>query len=71
MDAQGLMDNPWSRTGSKVPASVTQSIIELKKKNPGYGAQHITGILKRFFLVGTGASAVQRPLVDARLTGPR
>ena len=67
---QGLMDKPRSPSGSKLPASVTQSIIELKKENPGYGARRITDILKRFFLVGTSASTVQRTLAEQGLAKP-
>ena len=67
---QGLVDNPKPATGSKLPEAVSQSIVDLKKENPGYGARRIRDILKRFFLVGTSESTVQRTLRAQGLTQP-
>ncbi len=67
---QGLVDKPKTATGSKLPAAVSQSIVDLKKENPGYGARRITDILKRFFLVRTSPSSVQRTLRAQGLTQP-
>jgi transposase InsO family protein len=67
---QGLKDRVRESTGSRVPAVVTQSIVELKTENPGYGIQRITDVLKRFFLLPASASTVQRTLVDQGLNTP-
>ena len=67
---QGLVDKPKTATGSKLPALVSQSSVDLKKENPGYGAGRSTDILKRFFLVRTSPSTVQRTLREQSLSQP-
>ena len=67
---QGLADQPRKVTGSKLPEAVSQSIVDLKRQNPGYGARRITDILKRFFLVRTSTSSVQRTLHEKGLSQP-
>jgi transposase-like protein len=37
----GLMHSRSRKQGSKLPAAVTQNIIDLKKENPGRGARRI------------------------------
>jgi transposase-like protein len=61
---QGLVDKSKAATGSKLPEAVSQSIVDLKKANPDYGARRISDILKRFFWLRTSASTVQRTLRD-------
>lgn len=67
---QGLLNKPRNRSGSRVPETVTQSIINLKKENPARGARRISDILKRFFLVKASPSTVQRTLHDQGLVQP-
>lgn len=67
---QGLMNQPRKPVSTKRPEAVTQSIIDLKKENPAWGARRISDILKRFFIVGASASTVQRTLRDQGLTQP-
>ena len=67
---QGLVHPRAKRSGSKQPAAVTKSIVDLKTENPGHGAKRISDILKRFFLVGASASTVQRTLREKGLTRP-
>jgi transposase len=68
---QGLLNQAKTTRGSnKLPESVIQSIVDLKKENPGYGARRISDILKRFFLVRTSPSTVQRTLRAQGLTQP-
>jgi transposase InsO family protein len=67
---QGLKDRVREPSGSKVPAAVTQNIIDLKTQNPSYGIQRITDVLKRFFLIPTSPSTVQRTLVKEGLNTP-
>jgi transposase len=66
----GLMHPRSRKHGSKLPAAVTQNIIDLKKENPARGARCISDILKRFFLMGASPSTVQRTLRDQGLTRP-
>lgn len=68
--AAGLVNQPRSGGGSKIPAAVTQSIVDLKKENPSRGARRISDILRRFFMVGASASTVQRTLKAQGLTQP-
>jgi transposase-like protein len=42
---QGLVSQPKNPTGSKLPAAVSQSIIDLKKENPQQGARRISMLL--------------------------
>ncbi len=68
---QGLSNQPKTLRGStKLPESVSKSIADLKKENPGYGERRISDILKWFFLVRTSPSTVQRTLRDQGLTHP-
>ena len=67
---QGLLNKVRKPSGSNVPAAVTQSIVNLKKENPGYGIRRIADVLKRFFLVKTSPSTVQRTLRDQGLSTP-
>ena len=67
---QGLLPHPKKQSGSRIPAAVSQSIIELKKESPVRGARRISDILKRFFLVGVSTSTVQRSLREQGLVEP-
>jgi len=67
---QGLEPGSTKPSGSKLPASVQKSIVDLKKENPASGARRISDILKRFFLVGASPSTVQRTLNEQGLTNP-
>ena len=55
---------------SKQSAAVTQSIVKLKKENPGYGIRRISDVLKRFFFMPASPSTVQRTLRDQGLNTP-
>jgi hypothetical protein len=48
------VDKPKAAIGPKVPAAVSQSIVDLKKENPGFGARRISDILT-FRLAGKNA----------------
>jgi transposase InsO family protein len=67
---QGLLNKVRKPSGSKVPAAVSEKIVSLKQENPGYGIRRITDVLKRFFLVKTSPSTVQRTLRDQGLATP-
>jgi transposase InsO family protein len=67
---QGLVRGSTKSPGSKLPASVKKSIVDLKKQDPARGARRISDILKRFFLVGASPSTVQRTLGEQGLAKP-
>jgi transposase InsO family protein len=67
---QGLFAKERKPVGPKVQPVVTNKIVALKKENPGYGTRRITDILKRFFLIRTCPSTVQRTLADQGLNTP-
>ena len=67
---QGLLNKVRQSAGSKLPAAVTHSIVDLKKENPEYGIRRITDVLKRFFWVKTSPATVQRSLRGQGLATP-
>lgn len=67
---QGLLAKERKPSGSKVPTAVTRNIVDLKRNNPGYGIRRISDVLKRFFLIRTSPSTVQRTLVAKGLNSP-
>jgi transposase InsO family protein len=52
----------------RMPASVAEKVIELKKAHPEHGPRRISDVLKRFFLIKTSTSSVQKTLSDNGLT---
>jgi len=67
---QGLRNRQRKSSPTKVPAAVTQHIVDLKKENPGFGVKRISDVLKRFFLLKASPSTVRRTLRDQGLTTP-
>jgi transposase len=65
---QGLMNQERKPTGSKLPAAVTQRIVDLKEENPGFGIRRIYDFLRRFFLVRASPSTVHA--APSATTGP-
>ena len=64
---QDLLSRQRKPSGSKVPAAVTRSIVDLKKENPGYSIRRISDVHKRFFLIKASPSTVRRTLRDNNL----
>jgi transposase InsO family protein/transposase-like protein len=59
------------RRGSKrtrLPGSVKDKIIQLKRSNPGFGSRRIADMLKRFFLMPASSSTVHTTLSQEQLT---
>jgi transposase InsO family protein len=52
----------------RMPESVAEKILELKKAHPEHGPRRISDVLKRFFLIKTSAGSVQKTLSDNGLT---
>ena len=46
----------------RMPDSVAEKIVELKKAHPEHGPRRISDVLKRFFLIKTSAGSVQKTL---------
>jgi transposase len=66
---EGLMPKVRNCTRPRrMPDSVADKILELKKAHPEHGPRRISDILKRFFLIKTSASSVQKTLSDNGLT---
>jgi hypothetical protein len=51
-----------------MPGSVIEKTVELKKAHPEHGPRRISDVLKRFFLIKTSTSSVQKTLSDNGLT---
>jgi len=64
----GLHNKTRAARPSRMPENVRGKIIDIKHDNPGFGARRIADILKRFFLIPTSASSVQRTLSQEGLT---
>ena len=54
----------------KLPAPVTQKVIELKKENPSFGAKRISQWLRRVFFLQASPETVRQRLHEAELIGP-
>ena len=64
---QGLQSKPSAPWPSRMPDDVRGRVVAIRKRHPGFGARRIADILKRWFLVPTSASSVQRALTDEGL----
>lgn len=56
-----------TKSKAKINKSVEQKIIGLKKQNPAHGPRRISDILKRFFLIKTSPTTVQKTLIENNL----
>lgn len=59
--------HPIPRRNRRTNRSVEKKIVDLKKENPTYGPRRIADILKRFFLIKTSPTTVQKKLVEKNL----
>jgi transposase InsO family protein len=57
---------PGSRQG-RLPAPITDKLIELKQENPVFGVKRISQLLRRWFFLPASPETVRRHLHDARL----
>jgi len=67
---EGLRDQIGSWSRSRNSSGIKEKIVELKRKNPGFGSRRISDILKRFFLLKASSSTVHATLSEANLTTP-
>src|SRR5215471_10968375 len=51
----------------KLPAAVTEQIVQLKKENPGFGVKRISQWLRRVFFLQASSETVRHKLHDAGL----
>ena len=65
---QGLRGKPTAARSIRMHDEIRGKIVEIKRKHPGFGARRIADILKRWFMVPTSASSVQRTLSKEGLT---
>jgi transposase InsO family protein/transposase-like protein len=68
----GLEDEPTgpAPAQSKLPAAVTEKIVEIKQDNPGFGAKRISQWLRRVFFLQASTETVRQRLHDASLINP-
>jgi len=67
----GLRREAAPRPGRRLPASVTEKIVAVKRANGHYGVKRIAAVLKRWFLLGVSPETVRRRLQEAGLQQPR
>src|SRR5882672_8924996 len=69
---QGLEDQATGPhpAESKIPAAVTEKIIELKKLNPSFGVKRISQWLRRVFFLQASSETVRQRLHNAQLMAP-
>src|SRR5512139_2168027 len=64
--------NPVVPTGSrrKLPGAVREKIVEIKKREPFFGVQRISHLLKRVFFLSASPETVRRTLQEESLIVP-
>ena len=67
----GLRRQTAPRPGRRLPAAVTDKIIELKKQNPWFGVKRITLALRRWFFLEASPETVRKRLHEAALMEER
>lgn len=67
----GLQDRPnlGPRT-KKLPAAITEKILNLKQENPAFGVQRISQLLRRWFFLPASPGTVRQRLQEAQLMPP-
>jgi transposase InsO family protein len=67
----GLRRKAAPRPGRRLPAAVTEKIVEVKRAHAQFGVKRIAEVLRRWFLLGVSPETVRRRLRDAGLQSPR
>ena len=72
LGAQGLEDQPTGPrpAAPKIPAAVTDKILQLKQSNPSFGAKRISQWLRRLFFLQASPETVRQRLHEAALMDP-
>ena len=63
----GLQDRPSGPRRPRLPAPITEKIVELKKENPAFGIKRISQLLRRCFFLPASPETVRQRLHDAEL----
>ena len=66
----GLQRTESSKRAPKLPAPITEKIVELKQQNPGFGIKRISQLLRRCFFLPASPETVRRHLHEAELMPP-
>ena len=66
----GLQKTESSKRAPKLPAPITEKIVELKQQNPGFGIKRISQLLRRCFFLPASPETVRRHLHEAELMPP-
>lgn len=68
---EALQDQPNPRNGAKrLPAPITEKIVELKQQHPTFGVARIAQLLRRWFLLPASSTTVRQRLQEANLMPP-
>lgn len=67
---EGLTPRPHPGSGPKLPAAVTEKIIEVKNDNPSFGVRRIGNVLGRWFGLPGSREKVRQVLNDEGLSRP-
>ena len=63
----GLQARPSGKRAAKLPAAITEQIIELKQQNPTFGIKRISQVLRRWFMLPASPETVRQRLHEADL----
>jgi transposase InsO family protein len=63
----GLQMAEGGKRAAKLPAPITEKIVELKQQNPGFGIKRISQLLRRCFFLPASPETVRRHLHQAQL----
>lgn len=63
----GLEPNPKHTRQPKLPAAITDKIVELKQENPTFGVKRISQLLRRWFFLPASPETVRQRLHEAEL----
>jgi transposase InsO family protein/transposase-like protein len=66
----GLQMAKGGKRAPKLPAPITEKIVELKQQNPGFGIKRISQLLRRCFFLPASPETVRRHLHEAELMPP-
>jgi transposase InsO family protein len=66
----GLLHRESGSREDRLPAPITEKILELKKENPGFGIKRISQLLRRCFFLPASPETVRQRLHEAQLMEP-
>jgi transposase len=66
----GLQSAYGGKRDAKLPAAITDKIVELKQQNPTFGIKRISQVLRRCFFLPASPETVRQRLHEAELMPP-